>query len=259
MDRQEVKDWLVQHKREIGAAFLLLLALLSFVFVAKWGLVQELNQQSVAALDEKKETVLGLAAVTSTSSILVGNIPGADGVAENLADLGNYLIIVFAGIWMQKYLLAITGILTFKILIPLGLVLSAGNLFWKNQTVRNVAIRLFLFGALIFTLIPGSISLSRQIEQTYQQSAQESIQKVEEAAEEKTSSGWNLSAKLAEYKEKVETMLSNMIEAVVVLIVTTCIIPIMVFALFIWITNLLFGLQIPIKRLPFPTRHRVKQ
>lgn len=116
-----------------------------------------------------------------------------------------------------------------------------------------------MFGLLIFTLIPGSISLSRQIEQTYQQSAQESIQKVEEVAAEESGSGWNISAKIAEYKEKIETMLSNMIEAVVVLIVTTCIIPIMVFALFIWITNLLFGLQIPIKHLPLPTRHRAKQ
>lgn len=132
MNREEVRDWLVQHRQKILAACLLLLALLSFAFVAESGLVQDLNQRSVVALDEKKETVLGLAAVTSTSSILVGNIPGADGVAENLADLGNYLLIVFAGIWMQKYLLAITGILTFKILIPLGLVLTAGNIFLEK-------------------------------------------------------------------------------------------------------------------------------
>lgn len=240
-------------KRFKQAAGLIILALVSFFVIAELGVFDKFNAYLIGYLNEKQAMVTGLAMATATTSTGLTLIPGdtAMPLAQNIADLGNYLIVVFGAIWLQKYLVGMTGFVAFKILYPLAALLFAGNIFWQKEAVKQVAMKSFLLGTVVMALIPMSVGISKHIEQTHQISVQEKIKDVEEnneALEQDKSLidrfSDSVSGFFKEAGQKVEQNFSNLLDAVAVLIITTCIIPIVVFLFFIWLINLIFGLQL---------------
>lgn len=245
-------DWIVRYQKQLMVGLFLCLALVSVFVLADFQPILKINAQSILSLDEKKETVLTLTALTGTTSTAITLIPGDVGtpLAENIADLADYLLIVYAGIWLQKYLLSITSIVVFKWLIPAACILFAGNVYLKREGLKQLAVRLSLFATVILFIIPTSVLVSNKIESTYQASIHQTIeaaQEVSETASEQSSESslWEKVTGAARgLLEKFETAFSNMVDAVAVLIVTTCVIPILVFAFFIWLCNIIFGTRL---------------
>lgn len=89
----------------------------------------EHHKETIAALDEKKDTVLELTVAATATSALITLIPGDVGtpIAEKVADLSGYLLIVLCAVFLEKYLVTLTGYAAFKLFIPAACVLFA----WK--------------------------------------------------------------------------------------------------------------------------------
>ncbi|MBF0778787.1 hypothetical protein [Streptococcus cuniculi] len=247
----QIVNWIVRYQKQLMVGLFLCLALISVYILADSQFILKMNVQSILSLDEKKETVLTLTALTGTTSTAITLIPGDVGtpLAENIADLADYLLIVYAGIWLQKYLVSITSIVAFKWLVPAACILFAGNVYLKKNRLKQLAVRLSLFAAVILFIIPTSVFVSNKIESTYQTSINQTIEAAKEvsetASEQSESSLWEKVTGAAQgLLEKFETAFGNMVDAVAVLIVTTCIIPILVFAFFIWLCNIIFGTRL---------------
>lgn len=106
-----MKQIIQTYKKEVKAGLLVLLAVISFFVIADSTFIRELNAGLVSSLDGKKNTVAALAATsvaTSTSITLLPNDIGSP-VAENIADLTNYIVVIFGAIWLQKYLVGIAA------------------------------------------------------------------------------------------------------------------------------------------------------
>ena len=54
-------------------------------------------------------------------------------IANKLADVAGYMVIVYAVIIIEKYLLTITGYIAFKILFPIGCILMATGNFYESR------------------------------------------------------------------------------------------------------------------------------
>ena len=111
---------MIQEKLRRNALFLilpLLAALLSFFVLAGVASSSEFHKHSIAALEEKQTTVLELSAASAAASAAITLIPGdaATPIAEQLADLSSHFLVVLCAIYLEKYLLTITGFLAFKI------------------------------------------------------------------------------------------------------------------------------------------------
>lgn len=240
------------RKTMIAAAGLLLFALISFFILADSSFFSSINSNTIAYLDEKREEVMMLTVASGVFSTTISAIPGDIGtpVAENIADIADYLIIVFGGIWVQKYLVSLATALTFKVFIPLSCLLTSLNLFLKLDSLKTIAIRVTMFSMLILFLVPSSVWLSKHIENTYHYSVQQKIEEIESTSQE-VEEDKNIFEKLinsvTDIKEKIETTLANMLEATVVLIITSCIIPLLVFLIFIKAFNFIFGTSFPVK------------
>ena len=89
-------------------------------------------------------------------------------IANKLADLSSYFLIVLCAIYLEKYLVTITGYAAFKIFIPAACVLFAANMMVRNRSVDKLARRLLIFGICIFLVVPASVKVSDLIETTYQ-------------------------------------------------------------------------------------------
>lgn len=154
----------------ITAAVLLLVAILSITVVGKYASAPETHQKTIASLDEKKQTVMELTAASTVTSALITLLPGdtATPIAEKMADVSGYLLVVLCAIYLEKYLVTITGYVAFTYLIPIACGLWILNLIFANATVRKLAAKLAVFGLAISLVVPASVKISDLIGDTYQ-------------------------------------------------------------------------------------------
>ena len=164
--------------RTIKIIVLLALAVLSFFYLGNMMSKPETYGQIIEILDEKKASVLGLTATTSAASISITMIPDDIGtpVADQLADLSAYLLIILTVIYLEKYLLTIIGIATFKVILPIAFLLWIFYLlFPQNFSLKKVVIKLLIFGLAMFLVIPVSVYVSKTIDNTYEESIKETL------------------------------------------------------------------------------------
>ena len=254
----------VTTKKAALAALLVLAALLSIFAVGKRASDPAYHQASIDALAEKQETVLEL-----TASAAITLLPGdtATPIAEKLADLSGYFLIVLCAIFLEKYLLTITSYVSFTILIPAACALGIAALFSEKlrAALGKLAWHLLLFALAIAFAIPAGVKVSSMIEDTYCASIEETIANAEQTTEDIQSatsgetdegekSGLSgLFSKVTEgitgaataAVEQLKTVLNRFIEALAVMLVTSCLIPILVLLFFAWLVKLMLGIEPP--------------
>ena len=246
----------------------LLIALISVFVLSGPASSPEFHKDSLAVLEEKQTTVLELSAASAAASAAITLIPGdtATPIADKLADLSSHFLVVLCAIFLEKYLLTITGFLAFKVLIPVacGAYLLHALFGWKG--LRVLAYKLAAFALLIFAVIPVSLQLSHMIETTYQasidatiQSARETADAVESAAgsEEAEDEGFweglissvteGITSVTSGIADKVGGMVNDFLEALAIMLVTSCVIPVLVLLSFIWFAKILLALDIPVR------------
>lgn len=283
----------------IIAILLIIIGAVSFASVSKYASKPENHKTTIASLDDKKETVLELTAATTATSALITLLPGdtATPIAEKMADLSTYLLVVLCAVFLEKYLVTITGYAAFRYLIPAACVLFLINLAVNNETIRKLASKLLIFGLAIFVLVPASVKMSDLIENTYRaqiESAMEEAKETqdtvgdvsdresttetasdtqsdrkEQSANNDTTSdsgvfGFldkakdaisnakdsvndavsNVAVSSEELVKKVENTLNRFIEAVAVMIITSCVIPILVMVFFFWLIKILLEVDV---------------
>ena len=287
----------------ITAAVLLLVAILSITVVGKYVSAPENHQKTIASLDEKKQTVMELTAASTVTSALITLLPGdtATPIAEKMADVSGYLLVVLCAIYLEKYLVTITGYVAFTYLIPIACGLWILNLAFENATVRKLAAKLAVFGLAISLVVPASVKISDLIGATYQAQIEATIEDAKntqsilensgvvddtnatettgttEASEtvtgnvqekENNNSGsvsnifdWakdaissakdsvanvveNVTISTEDLVQKVENSLNHFIEAVAVMIITSCVIPMLVLLLFFWMVKIVLDVDL---------------
>lgn len=247
--------FLKQYKHYIIAAILVLLALFMFIKGSDYQALSNLNNQTIKSLDNTKVTALKLSATATAASTLITIIPGDVGmpVAENLADIGDYLLIVVASIWLHKFLIGVTALIALKYLIPISLLSFVGFIFTKKVFLFRLALKLGLFAIFLFGVVPSSVALSNYIEHNYQDSVQKTLDKAEKENKKidqsESKNVWDsltsgVKKLTSQTVVKFQAVLNNMIDAAAVLIVTTCVIPILVLMSFLWVIKFIFGLTI---------------
>lgn len=252
-------------------ALLLALALTSFFPLARKMTAPETYQSAIESLQKKQETVLELTAASTAASAAITLLPGdtATPIADKLADLSGYFLIVLCAIFLEKYLLTITAGAAFRVLVPLALILLAASLFTCRGMLRALSKKLLLFSLAIVLVIPTSVWVSDTIESTYRASIEASIESAKQATgiisdqagesadgDAKTGlSGFfskvteGVSTAVSDAVDQLKSVLNNFLEALAVMLVTSCLIPVLVLVFFVWLLRLFLGAQLPPPRL----------
>ncbi len=242
--------------------FPVVIGILSFFVVARFATSVDFHHRTIQSLDKSKETTLALTAATTAASAGITLLPGdiATPIAEELAELSSKFIVVIATIYLEKYLLTLTGLISFRFLIPLGCLLWVAYIFKPKQVLINLSAKLIVFGLAIFLLVPTSVLVSDMIQKTYSSSIQQTIkeatessQKIEESSEKQGLIEGIIKGVQSNVSDSImgiENSLNNLIEAFVIMVITCCVIPILVLFLFIWMIKLFTGVNVnvPVKR-----------
>lgn len=263
-------------KLQIGfIVALVVLALLSG-FVARPHFADTKTWDStIEVIDQKKGNVLALTTSCVALSAGITALPGDTGtpVAEQLAQLSGNLGIVLAVLYLEKYLLTILWSVGLGILIPFALVLFAVSLGihgrWSTSAVlRRVATRVLVVAVIGMALVPASVWVSQKVDETYQVSIEQTEQKATEASKasstksekkSETTENKNVLEQLTDgasslvtsvtsgakqMTDKIVQQVTDLIEGVIVMIVTSCVIPLLVLAAFLWLGHTLLGIDV---------------
>lgn len=268
-------SWFMQRKPQlITLGVFIMLAFISIFLLGNIFSSPETYAGITATLDEKKANVMALMTTTTAASAAVSLIPGEAGqpIADKLIDLSSYFMVILAVIYLEKFLIAVLGTLTFQIIIPVALVFLAIALFTPQgslttENLRKIGIKLGAFALAIFLVVPTSVWVSDKIDESFEVSLatantsmqesteqiEESIQEAEGEQEEKgllesitdtVAGGFNaITGTVQNALDAFANQLNQLIDTLAVMIVTSCLIPIIVLALFLWAIKMLTGLN----------------
>lgn len=262
----------------------------------------------IQSLDAKASTVSALVASSTTASVLVTVAPGDIGtpIAEKLVDLSTDFAVVLAAIYLEKYLLTILGMASFRVLVPLGLATvalaaaCAPGSRWRH-TWSKLSFKFWVFALAALLVVPTSIWVSDTIQATYQEdidAAVSSVSSVEDASQQAqaeatdkgdaTSDGSNgtptstnasnntagggsgtslldditnwfggigtaaseavgaVGEDATELVNSAKNALDSLVEALVVMIVTNCVVPVLVLVFFVWLARVILGVNVDV-------------
>ncbi|MBR4035680.1 MAG: hypothetical protein IKJ05_02975 [Oscillospiraceae bacterium] len=253
----------LKEKRYIRSILCAVLAFVSIFGIAKPMTSTDTHSATIAALDEKKATVMELTAASTAASAAITLIPGvaATPIADKIADLSTRFLIVLCAIYLEKYLVIITGYASWYLLIPVGLLLLAAWFAIKKGGAKPVLLqlstKLIVLGLAIALVIPASVKVSSIIEETYSASIQQTIDSATQATEEIEAAtgntgktGLNIFTSIQQgvtgAVENLEQILNRFMEAIAVMIVTSCVIPVVVLMFFWWLVKMIIGVRIPL-------------
>lgn len=245
---------IMDKKILISIAALVLVGCLSVFWAGRTFTSPQTHRATIDSLDEKKETVMELAAASTAASAAITLIPGdtATPIADKLADLSGGFLIVLCALFLEKYLLTITGYASFYILIPLGCAAGVGYLLWRKGWLAQIGIKLAMLGLALSLIIPASVWVSDKIDRTYRQSIDSTIETAVNSANiiennEKINKGFisGLTQSVSDAAENLEHVLNNFLEALAVMLVTSCVIPVLVLLFFVWVVKTVMGVHIP--------------
>lgn len=252
-------------KRTIILIALILIAVFSFFVVSKVVTAPDFNASTIKSLDDKKITVMKLAATAAASSTALSLIPGdvATPIANEIAELTSYFIVILGAILIEKILMSVVGYLSFAFIIPFACLMGILYLYLKNEVLKNIAIKLALFGVILFATIPVSIHASDLIYASYQDSIEQTIETANQNKDDIDEKKKDFAEEDKNWMEKIESYLSNVtskigadinamvtkgeeslasfLDAIATLIIISCVIPIIVLIVFALVIKILFN------------------
>lgn len=274
-----LSDWICGRRPlQIGFIVLLIVAALVSEFALRPHFEQvETWGSTIEVIDAKKSNVLALTTSSLALSAAITAIPDDAGtpVAEQLSQLAGNLGIVLAVLYLEKYLLTILSFLSFGVLIPIVCVLFAISLgihgrLSTSRVLRVLGMRVLIVAAIAITVVPASVWVTQRVDETYQVSIAQEEAKAKAEAEEKAAKeskskskqkqenksfldqlvdgaaqlGSALSSGVQSLTDSVITQATNLIEGAIVMIVTSCLIPLLVLAAFLWMGHALLGIDV---------------
>ena len=259
-------------EKAIIAAVLAAVALVSLIVFANIASNPETYTGIIGTLDEKKGNVMVLATTTTAASAAISALPNDMGtpIADKLVDFSSYFMVILAVIYLEKFLLTTLGFLGFGILIPVACALFAVAVFLRRGTLTRVNLqrlgtKLAAFGLALALVVPVSVWLTDNVDATFDESlaaASAAAQEATEQLEENTQAapqedqgllggianavqdGWNgLTQGAQQALDSLGDQLNTMIDTLAVMIVTSCLIPLLVLILFLQLVKIITGLD----------------
>jgi len=222
------------------------------------------NSEAIEYLDEVKLKAAEVTAATATVATILAVAPGdsTTPIANQIANMGIYMVIIVALIVFEKYLLTSLEFIAIKWIASVGLILlGMGILSVKSRKeLINFGAKLLIFAIVISLIIPFSTTIGSKIYSTQKESVDILLADSEEfeamKIETKEDHSGNFVNRIvskventaAAWKAKAKNTLNRFIDAIAVLIITTCLIPLFVLFGAVWAINLLFGIEIPVGR-----------
>lgn len=194
---------------------------------------------TIDALDERENTIYKLTISSAVISTAIAAIPSdaTSGVSDSITDLNIFFVICLTAILLEKYLLTSVGFLFFRIIIPIVCLLCIIYCLNHSLACKKWAFKFLLFGLIVFLLVPVSTTIGTKIIETNSAMIEDVINTEQQDLNLIQKITTNVTNALASAQNK----LKECVNSASVMLLSTCIMPLLVIVVMIWLTNLFFG------------------
>lgn len=266
-------------ERTIRIAIVIILTLaiiLSYTVVGSKLTDPATYSHTIQVLDKNRSTVLALSAASAAASAAVSTLPDdiCSSISEQLSEFTSWFMMILGFIYLEKYLLTILGAAACYILLPVGCSMLLIHCFFPKGTLQSIGTKLVTVGMILLLVIPSGVWISDQINAIYSKSIEITVQSASAVSDNLIGdmAGENeenttvideakailndVTSSVANVIEQFKNVLNRFIEATAVMIVTTCLIPILVVLFFLWLMKTLFSVPIIIPAPPLKPKKR---
>ena len=238
----------MNYRKIMVAALLILLAVIFITKVAPWAGDPANHTHSIEQTDEKIQSVIalsgGAAATSATLSILPGD--ACTPLAEELAELTKYFLLILSALYLEKLLISLSGYISFSFLIPAACLMLCGAVLTGRKAFGRNALKIAAVALIIFAIVPASVKISDMVYQTQANQVNETINEYNELDLTEESGGFlsELTTLTTGTVDKVTSFVDNLLESLAVMIVTSCLIPILVVVFLVWMVKVIFSANV---------------
>ena len=244
----------MNFKKIMITALLFLFAVISFTMIAPRAADPANHRHSIEQTEDKIASVMtlsgGAAATSATLSLLPGDI--CTPLAEQLAELAKYFLLILSALYLEKFLITLSGYISFMCLIPLACVILGIAVIRGRRDFLRTALKIALIAVIIFLIVPASVKpasvkLSDMVYRTQESKVSDTIEQYNDLGiEDGSDTGLigELSSITSGTIDKITSFMDNMLESLAVMIVTACVIPLLVFAFLIWLVRVIFSANV---------------
>lgn len=234
----------------------------SFFIAAQKTEELSIYQNSIQTLDDSKLVVMKVTGASIALSVAITFLPDdwATPLADSLADMNKYFILMLGMIFVEKLLVTAGIPLVFRILIPIALVLWILHLLLGKEQLRIFASKLMVLSIVLVVVVPSGTALSKYMCNNYMTYVNDTIVVAEDGASlvdvysetesqdksfyDKVSNFFNTAVEgVKDLYNCYKGIIERFINSIVIMIVAYCVIPVLTFILLLWILNQLFQLE----------------
>ena len=235
----------MNYKRIMIIALFVLLAVMSVTVAAPWAADPNNHRHTIEQTDEKISAVMtlsgGAAATSATLSLLPGDM--CTPLADQLAELAKYFLLILSALYLEKFLISFSGFVSFTFLIPAACIFLCLAVLTGRSNLQKTACKIVSIAMVIFLIVPASVVLSDMVYQTQAEKINETIEEYNELEIEGDSDSGlfnEFTTITTETVDRVTSFMDNTLESLAVMLVTSCLIPILVFVFLIWLAKVIF-------------------
>lgn len=239
----------MNYKKIMLVVLVLLVAIISFTKIAPAAADPANHKHTIEQTEEKIASVMtlsgGAAATSATLSLLPGDM--CTPLADQLAELAKYFLLILSALYLEKFLISLSGYISFMALIPLACVIVCVAIVAGRKNLIRTAAKISLIAIIIFTIVPASVKLSDMVYQTQAEKVNDTIEQYNDLEiEGDADSGLfsEFTTVTTETIDHITDFLDNLLESLAVMIVTACVIPILVFFFLVWLVKVIFSANI---------------
>lgn len=214
------------------------------------------------AIESSEQEVQRMALAAMTASLVISALPDdfASPIANSLAEMNKYFVLIFLAITLEKLLVTYGVRLAFLLLVPLACVLLALAVWKKWLPMRLFAQKLLVLAMAVVLVVPISTGAATAVEATIIGDLGQTITEMEQGAQtvdttaqesatllDKLGSGIrNAFVGAEKMVENFKALVQKYTRYVAVLIITKMLIPLATFAFFRWLLAELFRVSLPV-------------
>jgi hypothetical protein len=227
-------------------ALLILAAVVSATVVAPMAADPANHRHSIEQTDDKIASVMalsgGAAATSATLSLLPGDI--CTPLSEQLAEMAKYFLLILSALYLEKFLISLSGYISFMALIPLALVILIIAIAARKKNLYSTAAKVAIMAVIIFGIVPASVRLSDMVYQTQAAKVNETIEEYNNLEIGGDADGGfinEITSLTSNTIDEITDFIDNLMESLAVMIVTACLIPLLVFVFLVWLLKVIFA------------------
>lgn len=246
----------------ISILICVLLIILSVTLVNNLLSSPQFHSETIRILDEQKTEALTLSVAITAASTALSTLPDdmASPIADELADLSLPLFLIVAIIYLEIFLLTTFGWITSTFLLPAACLLMISFILCRKEFILVWIKKILVLSLALVMLIPASAAITSHIEDTFSETVDQKlhaashIANIAETEEEDDANAIlsffsGLADNVASLVNAARNMLSTLVDAVAVLMITSCIIPVLTLLLFLQAIKVAMNVDIPTRYL----------